>query len=162
MKTFALAALLCAALPAQPTIADEAAIERGAYLATIMDCGGCHTPRGPDGAPDGSAHLAGGSAGFEMPGLGIVWPPNITPDAEALGGWSAEEIATALTTGERPDGRILAPVMPWPAYASLSDEDLAALVAYLRAVPAVARATPPIAAGGAQASAPYFTMVMPQ
>ncbi len=41
------------------TQADEAPLERGRYLATIMDCAGCHTPMAPQGGPDFSKALQG-------------------------------------------------------------------------------------------------------
>ncbi|MDF2233747.1 hypothetical protein P2H44_14395 [Albimonas sp. CAU 1670] len=148
---------------ASPAAGGEAELQaRGAYLLRIMDCGGCHTPRDAQGAPREDAALAGGDIGFAMPGYGIVWPPNLTPDAAGLGGWSDAEIAEALTAGRRPDGRTLAPVMPWPAYAGLDEADLAALIAGLRALPAVANRTPDPVEEGAPAPAPYFTVALPQ
>ena len=109
---------------AEPARADEALIARGDYLARIMDCTGCHTPGTMSGKPDMTMYLAGGDVGFEIPGLGIFWPPNLTPDEETgLGSWSVDDILTAVRTGERPDGRILAPIMPYHSYVALSDED---------------------------------------
>ena len=52
------------------------------------------------------------------------------------------QIATALTTGARPDGRVLAPIMPWHAFANLTKSDVAAVVAYLRTIPAVSNKVP--------------------
>ena len=47
-----------------------------------------------------------------MPGLGVFHGPNLTPDQETgLGKWSAEQIVTAITRGQRPDARMLAPIM---------------------------------------------------
>jgi mono/diheme cytochrome c family protein len=84
---------------------------RGEYLATIMDCGGCHTPGALAGEPDAARPLAGSNIGFQIPGVGIFYPPNLTPDAETgLGSWSEREIVTAVRTGVRPDGRVLAPI----------------------------------------------------
>lgn len=140
---------------------ESADLERGAYLARIMDCGGCHTPRGPDGLPEQGANLAGGAVGFELPGLGVFWPPNLTPDPTGLGGWTNAEIADAIRLGLRPDRRELAPVMPWQSYAALTDPDVTALVAYLRALPPVARPTPAPVADRAAAQAPFFTVAMP-
>ncbi|SFH98312.1 c-type cytochrome [Albimonas pacifica] len=151
---------LDAGAPARAEAADPLA--RGEYLLRIMDCGGCHTPRDAQGAPREDAALGGGDIGFAMPGYGVVWPPNLTPDATGLGGWSDAEIAEALTTGRRPDGRALAPVMPWPSYAVLSEADLSALIAALRALPPVAHATPEPVEEGQPASAPYFTVAVPQ
>ncbi|QIE54659.1 cytochrome c [Pikeienuella piscinae] len=137
-------------------------VERGAYLVSIMDCAGCHSGRAPDGAPDPDAYLAGGALGFELPGLGVFWPPNLTPDVETgLGAWSDEEIVDAIRAGMRPDGRTLAPIMPWESYSVLTDSDAADLVAYLRALPPVRRATPPPVPTGGTAGAPYFAVAMP-
>ncbi|PTW51931.1 c-type cytochrome [Rhodovulum kholense] len=141
--------------------ADAATIERGAYLARIMDCAGCHMPRGADGVLAFSAGLSGGTVGFEMPGLGIFWPPNLTPDATGLGDWSADQILTAIRAGIRPDGRVLAPVMPWASYAGLTDEDGAALVAYLQSLAPVAARTPPPAVTADRAAGPFFRVTLP-
>ncbi len=153
---FAVAASLPVPLLAEPDV------ERGAYLAQIMDCGGCHTPRGPDGAPEMDRPLQGATVGFEIPGLGIFWPPNLTDHATGLADWSDEEIDAAIRGGVRPDGRQLAPIMPYASYATLTDEDAAALVAFLRSLPGAENAVPaPVPAGGA-APAPYFAFALPK
>ncbi|WP_133260357.1 hypothetical protein [Rhodovulum sp. BSW8] len=92
MKVLPLPLALCVGLSASSVhatggaaSADAAKIERGTYLARIMDCAGRHMPRGADGVPVFSAGLPGGTVGFERPGLGIFWPPNLTPDATGLG-----------------------------------------------------------------------------
>ena len=51
--------------------------------------------------------------------------------------WTDEEIATALTMGKRPDGRQLAPIMPYPSFINMTKEDVAAIIAFLRSIPAV-------------------------
>ena len=164
-RAAALAALAAVAfLPSGPAIAGDAdAVARGAYLAAIMDCTGCHTQRGPDFAPVPGMHLAGSQMGFDMGPLGIVWPPNLTSDETGLAGWSDAEIVAAIRTGTRPDGRMLAPIMPWESYAALTDEDAAALVAYLRSLPKIAHAVPgPVGQGeAAMAPAPYLTPRFP-
>lgn len=76
--------------------------------------------------------------------IGTVYAPNITP--AALRGWSDGEIAAAIRTGIRRDGRALV-IMPSHEYQHLAREDLAALIAYLRTVPAVERQAPPIRIG---------------
>lgn len=144
------------------TAAETDLVARGAYLAQIMDGAGCHMPRDQTGMPVTSAGLSGGTLGFEIPGLGIFWPPNLTPDASGLGGWSAAEIRTALRVGVRPDGRILAPAMPWQSYAVLSDADLDALVAFLQSQTAVAAPRLDPVANGAEARAPFYRVTMPQ
>ncbi len=117
-------------------------VERGEYLAHVMVCVECHTPgvltggeRGPD--------LAGSEFGYELPGLGVFHGPNLTPDVETgLGSWSDQDIIKAIRTGERPDGRILAPAMPWRAFAEISDPDVRALVAYLKSLEPVSNQVP--------------------
>ncbi|MBS7539696.1 c-type cytochrome [Ancylobacter lacus] len=156
----AAAAFLLAALPAAG--ASEAELKRGRYLAAIMDCGGCHTPGAFAGKPDMARPLAGSEIGFQIPGLGVFYPPNLTPDAATgLGGWSVADIVKAVRTGERPDGRVLAPAMPWRSYAALTDADARALAAYLKSLPPVANQVPPVTGANARPPAPYLTVVAP-
>jgi hypothetical protein len=92
---------------------------------------------------DMSKFLGGSDVGFVVPELGYFWGPNLTPDKETgLGNWSEAQILTALRTGTRPDGRKLAPMMPWMAYAKLSDEDAKAIVAYLKSLPPISNKAP--------------------
>ena len=68
---------------------------------------------------------------------------NLTPDNETgLGNWTKDQIATAIQTGVRPDGRVLAPMMPWRAYARLTKSDAAAIVEYLRSLPRISHKVP--------------------
>lgn len=135
---------------------------RGAYLARIMDCGGCHTPGALIGQPDASAELSGGDVGFAIPNLGVFYPPNLTSDpATGLGEWSAEEIARAVREGIRPDGRQLAGAMPWRAYSGLSDADAADLAAYLKSLPARTNKVPGPFGLSETIDAPYLSVVMP-
>lgn len=136
-------------------------IERGAYLARIMDCGGCHTPGVLTGKPDFGRMLGGSEIGFQIPGLGIFYPPNLTPDETGLGAWSEEDIVTAVRTGVRPDGRTLAPVMPWHSYAALTDEDAAALAGYLKTLTPVKHQVPALVGPDEKPVAPYLTVVAP-
>jgi mono/diheme cytochrome c family protein len=156
----ALIALAAFTASAQAVNAEKRA--RGAYLAAIMDCGGCHTGGALIGKPDPALHLAGSGIGFQIPDLGIFYPPNLTSDRETgLGAWSEAEIVTAVRTGVRPDGRILAPVMPWHAYGHLTDEDAGALAHYLATLPPVRHAAPPPAGPSETPPAPYLTVVVP-
>ena len=142
--------------------AGAAAPSLGEYLARIMDCGGCHTGGALAGRPDPALLLAGSDVGFGVPGLGVFYPPNLTPDLETgLGSWSEADIIKAVRTGERPDGRELAPVMPWRSYAALNDEDAAALAAYLKGLEPVRHAVPPIAGASEKPPAPYLTVATP-
>ena len=138
-------------------------LRRGAYLAAIMDCGGCHTPGALLGKPDMQRPLGGGDVGFEIPGLGIFYPPNLTPDVETgLGAWSEAEVVTAVRTGVRPNGRILAPAMPFHAYGSLSDSDARALAAYLLSRAPISNRVPAIVGPGEKPAAAYMTVAVPQ
>jgi mono/diheme cytochrome c family protein len=125
-------------LPTLVANAQQAAVERGKYLVTLASCTDCHTPGFFFGKPDMARYLGGSEVGFEIPGLGVFVGPNLTPDKETgLGNWTDEQIVAALKTGHRPDGRMLAPIMPWKALASLTQEDALAIVAYLRSLPPV-------------------------
>ena len=161
MRYHMLAVLACAVLVPTVAPAAEDPVARGEYLARIMDCGGCHTPRGPDGALDASRPLAGGTVGFEVPGLGVFWPPNLTNHATGLAGWTDDEIAAAIRHGQRPDGRVLAPIMPWESYSAIGEDDLTALIAYLRSLDGVANRVPDLIGPGQPAAAPYFKFQTP-
>lgn len=123
--------------------AADPAVERGKYLVTIGGCNDCHTPGHFLGKPDMSRQLGGSEVGFELPSLGVFYGPNLTMDKDTgLGGWTNEQIATALTKGTRPDGRKLAPIMPWQAFAVLTKADVSAIIAYLRSLPPVRNKVP--------------------
>ena len=154
--------MLTAAVLGAANARAESPSERGKYLVGIMDCTGCHTTGALGGQPDPALFLAGSDIGFEIPGLGIFYPPNLTSDGKTgLGTWSERDIATALRTGVRPDGRELAPAMPWRSYAKLNDEDVQAVAAYLKNLPAVDHETPSPIGPSEKAPAPYFTVAMP-
>ena len=137
----AVIALSCA--PLASALADDAAVARGKYLVTLGGCQDCHTPGHFFGKPDMARALGGSEVGFEIPGLGTFYGPNLTSDkATGLGGWTDEQIVVAIQTGVRPDGRVLAPIMPWRALATLTKPDAAAIVAYLRSLPPVVNKVP--------------------
>ncbi|MET1028791.1 MAG: cytochrome c [Dongiaceae bacterium] len=123
--------------------ADQAQIAHGKYLVQLGGCNDCHTPGYFHGKPDTSRILGGSDVGFNVPGLGSFVGPNLTPDKETgLGSWTDEQVVTALQTGLLPDGRILAPVMPWRALANLTKSDARAIVAYLKSLPPVHHQVP--------------------
>jgi len=137
-------------------------INRGQYLVTIMDCAGCHTPGIFLGKPDAARPFAGSEVGFQIPGLGIFYPPNLTPDPETgLGKWSEADIVKAVRTGVRPDGRVLAPVMPYHNYGKLTDADAQALASYLKSLKPVRNQVPAITGPSEKPTAPYLTVKMP-
>jgi len=132
MKTTAcaLAALAVSAVNAMAA----PSVERGDYLVnSIMGCGNCHTPLGPEGPVMDQA--LGGRMVEDTPAFTAI-APNITP-ASRIADWSDEELAHAIREGVRPDGTIIGPPMPFKAYRLISDDDLASIVAYLRTVPVV-------------------------
>jgi mono/diheme cytochrome c family protein len=123
--------------------AQDAQIKRGQYLVTLGGCNDCHTPGYFFGKPDMARFLGGSEVGFEIPGLGVFHGPNLTPDPDTgLGTWSLDQIADAITKGRRPDGRELAPIMPWHAFAKLTAQDVRAIAAYLKSLPPVKNKVP--------------------
>jgi mono/diheme cytochrome c family protein/uncharacterized protein YjiS (DUF1127 family) len=123
--------------------AQTAQIKRGEYLVTLGGCNDCHTPGYFFGKPDTARLLGGSEVGFAIPDLGVFHGPNLTPDPDTgLGNWSADEIVAAITKGQRPDGRILAPIMPWHAFAKLTRQDAYAIVAFLKSLPPVRNKVP--------------------
>lgn len=121
----------------------QARIERGRYLVSVIGCGDCHTPGGLSPHPDAKRWLAGSDSEFQQPGLGVFVPPNLTPDKDSgIGAWSEDQIVTAFTKGVLPDGRILAPAMPWNDFANLTSEDAHDIAAYLKSLPPVSNKIP--------------------
>jgi len=133
MKTAMAAAALSAIAAASPAAA-ETPLERGEYLVRgPMGCGNCHTPQGPDG-PIAGMELAGFTMADEET-MRVV-APNITPGGP-VAQWTDAELARAIREGLRPDGTLIGPPMPFAFYRGLGDADLAAVVAFLRTLPAV-------------------------
>jgi len=123
--------------------AADPAVERGKYLVNIAGCNDCHTPGYFMGKPDMARFLGGSEVGFEIPGLGVFHGPNLTPDKETgLGGWTDAQVLAALQKGTTPTGRMLAPIMPWHAFANLTPQDAQAIVAFLRSLPPVKNKVP--------------------
>ncbi len=141
---FSVAAALCVLCTDPETaLAQDAQIKRGQYLVTLGGCNDCHTPGYFFGKPDMARFLGGSEVGFEIPGLGVFHGPNLTPDPETgLGTWSLDQIAAAITKGTRPDGRELAPIMPWHAFAKLTTQDVGAIAVYLKSLPPVRNKVP--------------------
>lgn len=115
--------------------------QRGQLLVeTLGHCAACHTPRGMFMEQDSKRHLAGAM-------IGGWWAPNITPDRSGIGigNWSDERLSTFLTTGHSEValaagdmGKVVS-----DSLSQLSRPDIGAVMAYLRAVPAVASNQPP-------------------
>ncbi len=113
-------------------LATTSTAERGAYLAQVGNCAGCHTARG------GQAY-AGGLA-VETP-FGSVYASNLTPDAATgMGRWTRAEFWRAMHHGRSKDGRLLYPAFPYTSYTLVTRDDADALFVYLTSLPAVPQA----------------------
>ncbi|QGM99537.1 cytochrome c [Methylocystis parvus] len=121
---------------------DEAAlsdkIKRGLYVASIARCLACHSAE-VDDAPDHVNGLGAGGKIFRTP-AGVAVASNITTHpGKGVGAWSDDEIKRAVTQGLSRKGEALKPPMSTLAkahFAKMSPDDLDALVAYLRTLPA--------------------------
>jgi mono/diheme cytochrome c family protein len=135
----ALAACLLVAgaapVSAQGTPASAAEVARGKYIFGATGGCGCHTvPKGPVNA---------GGRRYDGP-FGTVFSTNITPDRQTgIGMWTDEQIITAIRLGRRPNGERLLPVHPFTVFNGMAEEDLKAVVAFLRTTPPVNRANQP-------------------
>lgn len=103
--------------PASVEVAPTA--KYGEYLTGM--CKGCHGPQ-----------LSGG----KIPGGPPDWKPaaNITPGG--IGHYSQADFVVAMRTGRRPDGSSIDPQMPWKQLSQMTDTELQAIYAYLKAQPA--------------------------
>lgn len=156
--------------PPGPALKDaSAAAKRGEYLVKSMGCWDCHTPAkmGPNGPePDMSMWLAGHPGDAKLPPppkgegpwfaavsatftawagpWGVSYTRNLTPDPETgLGKWTEEQFVQTMRTGRQQGrGRMLLPPMPFPAISNLTDDDLKAIFAYLKAIPPVKNRVP--------------------
>ncbi len=121
------------ALAAGLAQAQSTLVSRGDYLVnTIMTCGNCHTPKGPEGDIKDRA-FSGGLSWDEPPFK--VTASNITQDkGTGIGKWSAADIRKLLRTGLRPNGLAIATVMPTGFYGIITEHDMDAIVAYVRTI----------------------------
>lgn len=108
---------------------------RGKYMFGAAGGCGCHTePKG---------QLNAGGRKYDGP-FGTVYSTNITPDRQTgIGAWTDDQIITAIRLGRRPNGERIIPVHPFTIFNGMAEEDLRALVAYLRSVPPVNRQNTP-------------------
>ena len=166
----ALGAVFAPAAHATDTVPGPPQIERGRYLVNTTGCMDCHTPlkmgaHGPE--PDLSRLLSGHPEPLKMPPApalpegpwlvtvsatntawsgpwGVSYTANLTPDVETgLGAWTVRDFKQTIRTGRHLGrGRPVLPPMPIPVYSNMSDEDLEAVFAYLRTIPAVKNRVP--------------------
>lgn len=112
-------------------------VEYGAYLAgPVAHCIECHSPMGPMG-PDWINQLGAGGFKFHGP-WGVSVSSNLTSHAEdGIAEWSDDDLVQMITRGVRPDGSPMMPPMGYGYYSRMTPDDLAALVLYLRQLPAL-------------------------
>jgi mono/diheme cytochrome c family protein len=121
-------------VPSTTVAATPQHLARGAHLALSI-CAPCH-------GTNGQLPMSGGrdiATDSPLP-IGTLVPPNLTPGG-SLHSWSDGEILRAIRDGVDQNGRTL--LMPTENLRNLSDEDVAAIIAYLRSQPAIENETPP-------------------
>ena len=116
-------------------------LERGRYLAVgLSGCRECHSQHewNAHGAPV-IPGTEGAGQWFNTPDMpGRIVAPNLTPDQQTgAGAWTDDQLARAIREGIGHDGRALFPMMPYPEFRNMSDEDVASVVVYLRSLPPV-------------------------
>ncbi len=122
-------------------------LARGRYLVeNVAGCMDCHSPH-DWAAPDVpiSPGMEGAGEVFPLANLpGKIVAPNLTPDRETgAGSWSDDQLTRAIREGIGHDGRALFPIMPYLDYHSMSDEDLASVIVFLRSLKPVHNPLPP-------------------
>ncbi|MEO8623095.1 MAG: cytochrome c [bacterium] len=116
--------------------ADTVTVARGAHLTrSIAGCVDCH-----------GDNLAGKPV-FDVPALGRVFAINLTKGKGGIGGALTDaDFVRAIRHGLAPTGRALK-VMPSSDYANLTDEDLGAIISYVKSVPPVDNELPAVTMG---------------
>lgn len=133
-------------VPAPSSVKVEATPERlarGKYLNDhVTGCTTCHTQRDFTrfSGPIKPELLGGGGNLFDLGPAGKVYSKNITP--AAIGTWTDGEVIRAITQGVSRDGTPLFPVMPYPKFGAMAEDDLLAVVAYIRTLQPVTSTIP--------------------
>lgn len=113
--------------------------ERGRYVFDAGGCAGCHTPK----ADREAGILGAGGRALKTP-FGTFYSPNVTPDPQTgIGRWTEADFRRALHDGRAPGGSAYFPAFPFTSYSAMTDADAADLWAYMKTLPAVARANRP-------------------
>lgn len=148
--------------PASASSYSTAQLERGRYMVGLLGCGSCHTDGALTGAVNPNRLLAGSSTGiaYSSPFVddfpGVVYPPNLTPDLETgLGSWTMERLVQMIRVGTTDHSARSLPVMPWPAFVNITEEDALAIAAYLKSLTPVRHQVPSNVSRGQRAPAPY-------
>jgi len=128
--------------PAIHSSNDTSVIARGKHLVFgPAHCINCHSARNPDSLLNLGQEVAlSGAYAFVLP-VGTIYSKNITPDkSTGIGNLTDAEIARALRYGVHPDGTAVFDFMP---FHNMSDEDLRAVISYLRTQKPVYNPVPP-------------------
>ena len=117
-----------------PSIPAGVTVEYGEYLAgPVAHCMECHTTFGEKG-PMFDTHLGAGGFAFHGP-WGTSIAPNLTPHPDGIPEYTDAELRTIITKGMRPDGSPMMPPMGYGYYATMTDDDVDAIILYLRQIP---------------------------
>jgi mono/diheme cytochrome c family protein len=137
-------------------------VQRGEYLVELLGCGSCHTDGALVGKPDMQRQLAGSDTGlaFTSPlqeaNPGVVYPPNITPDSETgIGDLTDVELANSIRAGVARHVNRRMTTMPWPGYANMTDDDVDAIVSYLKSIRPIRHSVPARVEPGQPATEPF-------
>ena len=113
-------------------------VAHGKYLVELLGCSTCHTDGALVGSPNLRRLLAGSQTGIAysdpltVSRPGVVFPGNLTSDPDTgIGLWNESDIIEMLRTGVNQYGQHTLSVMPWPAYAKITDKDAVAIAAHL-------------------------------
>ncbi len=133
-------------VPPAPTVTFDASPERlarGEYLAEhVVGCTTCHTERDwtKFSGPAKRELLGAGNEPFDLGPAGFLYSKNITP--AGIGSWTDGELLRAVTQGVSKDGTPLFPLMPYPHFGAMSEDDMHAVLAYVRSWKAIERVAP--------------------
>jgi hypothetical protein len=116
--------------------------ERGRYIVVTTGCTGCHTPGG-DAGPNWAKYLAGGTK-LSAKGYGTVHSRNLTSDEETgIARRTDEDVIRVLRGGVFPDGRMIhGRAMPWTQFSIWTEEDMRAVLVYLRSLKPITNRVP--------------------
>ena len=121
-------------------------LEHGKYLVEgVLGCLDCHSQLNGEPKPGEAPVFTARGGGRVMVNQGgfVLAASNISPDTETgAGTWTDDQFARAIREGIGHDGRTLFPIMPYPNFRNLSDEDLASVVVYIRSLEPVHSALP--------------------
>lgn len=137
-------------------------VANGKYMVGLLGCGSCHTNGALVGVPESSQLLAGSDVGIAysnplaIRNPGIVYPGNLTPDMETgIGSWSIGQIVTMVKSGLDNHNSQTVPVMPWPSYADIKNDDAYAIAVYLKSLTPVRHRVPDNVRPGQRGIAPF-------